>query len=369
MKTRKFINTKNMSIPEYCYIKKYQFYKPGLLELTNAEEALLYIESKVNILSNITTHEEEIMCKLEIFREFMEIYKYDCKTAILPELIGTFKNNEEKQILSSLKLLIEDFGLYLGGIFCRYHIIKAQNTNSIPILTCPRFIVNYDELYLKAVNEYFATLLRTPYAFNMKGVFVDNRQIIEEPRVHSVGTTFILPVLIEHFLIIHLQNSILKKAINKLKVKVDNKEISLNTTEEQDYKTFMEAIKLKSAIINGNQKQTMLRLYRLFIKTGVLDDNRDNQLILVGEYGNVKITLGAVLNSKYAKRVIHKEYFDLITILFESQKMNIRNCIMHGNNATYDYLAIGIASVMLQLLWDIAYQDIFNMQNYYDYNL
>ena len=66
---------------------------------------------------------------------------------------------------------------------------------------------------------------------------------------------------------------------------------------------------------------------------------------------------GSLLNSSYAKEELQPEYHRLLTDIFIH--LNIRNYIMHGLGETFDYLNLGIVSIMFQLIWDIATCEIF----------
>ena len=103
----------------------------------------------------------------------------------------------------------------------------------------------------------------------------------------------------------------------------------------------------------------MNKVYQMFVSHALIDDTKDKRAILTGMDRNKPITIGTILHSDYAEKEIVPEYFELLKDLFDVKRMNIRNCIMHGNSTTFDYLSINIAAVMLQLLWDIASGDIF----------
>ena len=68
-------------------------------------------------------------------------------------------------------------------------------------------------------------------------------------------------------------------------------------------------------------------------------------------------TLIALLETYFASKGIRTEYLELMKDLFV--KLNIRNSIMHGVGETFDYLNLGIVSIMFQLIWDIATCEIF----------
>ena len=105
----------------------------------------------------------------------------------------------------------------------------------------------------------------------------------------------------------------------------------------------------------------MEKLYRLFVEKGVLKNTPDNEMILTGVClkGKRKLTrtLGRLLNSNFASEEILPEYLDAMQKFFI--ELNIRNCIMHGLGETFDYLNIGLAAIMFQMLWDIVDYEIF----------
>ncbi len=339
----------------YCYKKVYAMHPGGSLYLTNPEPAMKYVEEKINLLLQAQDHAEELKVKLQILREFEEIFQYDLKMAVRPEPFGTFVNAKEKQEFIRVKQLTQDFNFYLGNIFCNFHENLMKQKHHIPILTCPRFVIDYDELYLRAVNEYFGVLAGVQYPLQLAG---------SEPKnpcmgVHACGTTYILPALIDHFLLMYLQNRMLYQGLDRLAALMACGSVVLTQEEKSLYHMFLTARKHGEGMFNGTQEQTMAAVFAMFIRCGVLEDSRDNAQILVGTYNHRASTLGTIFHSAYAKQELRPEYYNLLWILFDTKNMNIRNCIMHGNSAKFDYLSINVAAVMLQLLWDIAAGDIF----------
>ena len=102
-------------------------------------------------------------------------------------------------------------------------------------------------------------------------------------------------------------------------------------------------------------------MYNIFVREGVLEPSLENEMILtgVGHKNKKKLTrtLGSMLKSDFAQKEIIPEYLEIMEDIFG--KLNIRNCIMHGLEETFDYLNIGLVSIMFQLLWDIAECEIF----------
>ena len=72
-----------------------------------------------------------------------------------------------------------------------------------------------------------------------------------------------------------------------------------------------------------------------------------------------KLTLGSVIASPYANSLIKKQYTKLLNLIFEPNELNMRNNIAHINNENSDYLCLGDTAVLMQLLWDIITEDIF----------
>ncbi len=364
----------------YLYKKIYEQTLSGTLHLSNPEPALAYCNEKLNQLLNVQSREEERRIKLSIFSEFTEIYEYDCANAVRPEPFGSFESPEEKQDFIRLKQLVQDFYLYIGNIFCSYHEELAKR-KQIPLIDFRPMVIDYNELYQRAVNEYFGTLLGVEYPLRVFPVKNSDKAAIEyingqtvkyveyrgvvmpvpspvqgrrpEPSPHAPGATFILPALIEHSLLMYLQNRLLFAGLDGMRAKVQNGE-RLSAEEKPLFEMFTMGRQAGAAIFSGSKEQAMMKLYQMFVRHGVINDSNDLKKVLTGK----GMTIGAIFHSDYAKSVIRPEYYSLLEYLFDTKKMNIRNCIMHGNSVTYDYLAIGIASVMLQLLWDIANNDV-----------
>ena len=97
------------------------------------------------------------------------------------------------------------------------------------------------------------------------------------------------------------------------------------------------------------------------------EEDEDIKLLILHEYINKKdgkkiknkLTLGSVIVSPYANSLIKKQYTKLLNLIFEPNELNMRNNIAHINNENSDYLCLGDTAVLMQLLWDIITEDIF----------
>mgnify|MGYP004440116921 FL=1 len=375
---------------EYLYQKEYVMLNNMQLHLSNPEPMLKYIDEKVEKLIKAKSKNEEINIKLEILDEFYKILKYDAKNTICPEPLGHFETKEEKDELIKKKIKINDLVYYLGNICINYHkkLIAKEYRGRVPIIT-NEATIKFNEIYIRALNEYFETLKGNEY----KGIFENppkkqqNLQIIRmieyrgvvfpmaEPLTnnkiecirdeHAYGTAFILPTLIERFLIIQLDSKILKNLMKELKDKIEKENIKLTDEEKQYYNIITEK---GDKTIFASEKFIRANIYKMFIKYRIInEEDEDIKLLILHEYINKKdnkkiknkLTLGSVIVSPYANSLIKKQYTKLFNLIFDPNELNMRNNIAHINNESSDYLCLGDTAVLMQLLWDIITEDIF----------
>lgn len=375
---------------EYLYQKEYVMLNNMQLHLSNPEPMLKYIDEKVEKLIKTKSKNKEINIKLEILDEFYKILKYDAKNTICPEPLGHFETKEEKDELIKKKIKINDLVYYLGNICINYHkkLIAKEYRGRVPIIT-NEATIKFNEIYIRALNEYFETLKGNEY----KGIFENppkkqqNLQIIRmieyrgvvfpmaEPLTnnkiecirdeHAYGTAFILPTLIERFLIIQLDSKILKNLMKELKDKIEKENIKLTDEEKQYYNIITEK---GDKTIFASEKFIRANIYKMFIKYRIInEEDEDIKLLILHEYINKKdnkkiknkLTLGSVIVSPYANSLIKKQYTKLFNLIFDPNELNMRNNIAHINNESSDYLCLGDTAVLMQLLWDIITEDIF----------
>ena len=375
---------------EYLYQKEYVMLNNMQLHLSNPEPMLKYIDEKVEKLIKAKSKNEEINTKLEILDEFYKILKYDSKNTICPEPLGHFETKEEKDELIKKKIKINDLVYYLGNICINYHkkLISKEYRGRVPIIT-NEATIKFNEIHIRALNEYFETLKGNEY----KGIFENppkkqqNLQIIRmieyrgvvfpmaEPLTnnkiecirdeHAYGTAFILPTLIERFLIIQLDSKILKNLMKELKDKIEKENIKLTDEEKQYYNIITEK---GDKTIFASEKFIRANIYKMFIKYRIInEEDEDIKLLILHEYINKKdnkkiknkLTLGSVIVSPYANSLIKKQYTKLFNLIFDPNELNMRNNIAHINNESSDYLCLGDTAVLMQLLWDIITEDIF----------
>lgn len=108
--------------------KEFYLHETGQIILANQEDALVLVADRVEKLKSCYGNKMETsVCVENLFAEFVEIYEYDKKTAILPEPFGYFENEEEKQAWIERHLLAQDLDIHIGQILYNYHEWLAEN--------------------------------------------------------------------------------------------------------------------------------------------------------------------------------------------------------------------------------------------------
>lgn len=293
--------------------------------------------------------------KHTLLSDFVSVFEYDIEHAVLPEPQGLFKTVEKKADFQRRRLLVQDFCLYLGKVFFLYHECLFRN-NCFPVLKTTHMMVNYQEIYDTALADYrrIVTKPLVPQELGESKEYktvdsLGNEMQITKPvsnsnKNHAVAATFILPSLIEHQLVLLLKNTVLDRWLKGLSVK------SLEADEAAIYEMFRKIKSDNHGFLIGKKEDMEKRIWSIGRKYNVLLDDKDMEKLFCKEV----ITLNQVLNSSFTKAVIKSEYMSLFKYLFESDNLNLRNNIAHGNSTVYDYLDISFVSVMFQVLIDFA---------------
>ena len=313
--------------------------RPDLsMYLENQEPLVSYCDELLGRLSSSQNMEELCEAKKSILKDFRDIYLFDLRDAEFPEPTGRFESEKEKRRFIEKKILLQDMVLYLGSIYKKYHTLIYENSSALPAIEMKKLAIDYNEIYQKAMNDYISAIT---YGWS-----------------HAITASFVLPSLIEQGLSTNLQNRLLFKSICSLP---DDRNLSRPLdTEEQEY-IFAFLHNTRNFQFNASESYVMGKMYELFVREGVLKASAEMEMILtgVGHERQKKLTrtLNALLETNFARKEIRTEYLELMKDLFV--KLNIRNSIMHGVGETFDYLNLGIVSIMFQLIWDIATCEIF----------
>lgn len=296
--------------------------------LSNPEPVLSCNEDFLNRLTGATNTEELHNAKVSILRDFRTIYAFDATDAEFPEPVGYFADDREKCEFVKKKILLQDAALYLGNTFGEYHVHKINTKGFLPTIEEKKLAINYREIYCKAMDDYVETIV--------------------SGSKHAIAASFILPALIEQGLGMALQNRMLRKCMTEVKgLSAEEKELLAPFYGERH-------------IFYGSEEYIMGKVFKLFVRKGVLKNSPDNELILTGSSRRKRRTLGGLISSQYAKEEILSDYYELLKDIFI--RLNIRNCIMHGLGESFDYFDRGITAIMFQLLWDISGGEVFKTQ-------
>lgn len=355
---------------DFLYKKNYIINNKNNLYLTNPEPMLQYIDKKVVELMQEQDEEKRAELKTKILDDVYKIIKFDVKNSTMIEPIGGFESENEKKLFINKHITKLSLIYYLGNIYLNYHtnlILNSELSKRIPVIANMKTTIRFEEIYDRALKEYLDTLyigkqnmdkLAQEMAKNgqTKPIVITNE--------HAYGTTFILPTLIERFLIIQLDSKIMHSLFEELSQKIKLEKITLTEEEQKFYDIFSSDEMVKE--IPCSQKYGRKFLYDMFLKYKIVtEEDKDTKLIFFKEFidiengKNSKITLGNMITSKYINSFFKKEYSKLLNMLFKPEELNVRNNIAHANSENSDYLSLPITAIMMQLLWDILREDIF----------
>lgn len=355
---------------DFLYKKNYIIDNKNNLHLTNPEPMLRYIDKKVVELTQEQDREKRAELKANILNDVYKIIKFDVKNSTFPEPRGSFESENEKKLLINKHIAKLSFIYYLGNIYLNYHtnlILNPELSKRIPVISNMKTTIRFEEIYDRALKEYLDTLyIGKQNMDRLAQEMAKNGQTkpIVVTHEHAYGTTFILPTLIERFLIIQLDSKIMHSLFEELSQKIKLEKITLTEEEQKFYDIFSSSEMVKE--IPCSPKYGRKFLYDMFLKYKIVtEEDKDTKLIFFKEFidiengKNSKITLGNMITSKYINSFLKKEYSKLLNMLFKPEELNVRNNIAHANSENSDYLSLPITAIMMQLLWDILREDIF----------
>lgn len=366
------------TLKKYLYEKQYILDEHGRLVLANPELLLEYVKVKSESLFETYRTEKQKIVKLEIFDDFFRILKNDIKYIKLPEMSGTFPTQKEKDKYINLTILARTFSSYLGNIFANYHT-KLLNTNRMieEELSFSGIIIDYNDLYLRATRDYFMTLQGKEENIGYKYKNLNPKEFVDisTGQTHKIKTgkitdeinrpimqrcylaAFAFPVLIEKLLIAN----IFKKRINELFKRLDDLLFYKVITLTEDEKILYKILRPEgNKVVSGKSElQVKTELYKMFLKYRLANEQEDKFILTGNDEKLGKLSLNGILKTKYSKKIMKSEYRDLLIKIFDTEQLNYRNNIVHGNEPFYDCYNITFSSVLLQLIWDLGKDEEF----------
>ena len=350
--------------------KEFALNHTGQVYLKNLSDFSQGIEERVTILQECALNRVKLTKAIEqLFLEFLDVYQFDCDTAILPEPFGYFESDEVKTAFLRRRLLAEDFTLHLGTVFCNYHE-RLIHAGQVPDIILSKFIVDYPKLYEKALYDYFCSLLNLEpqYPFQLflrTDSWEDRDRIIGRMQNPSPPNTpkafvanYIFPALIEGYLKEFFQQLLIDEKAFALAAKHQQGSVILIKEEMDVMKQFWH----KARRMSGTKEDMVRTCYLVFERYGLIEDPKSMKPLITGMAQLEKhkpLMLNGLLTNQYVGQHLLPGHLNIMRLLFSGDKLNIRNNVMHGVNITYDPFAICYSSVMLQIFWSIIGRDIF----------
>lgn len=350
--------------------KEFVMNHAGQVVLKNLSAFLDDTKEKIAILRECASDTAELTKAIEqFFLNFLDVYQFDCDSAILPEPFGYFESVDAKTAFLRHRLLAEDFNIHLGTVFYNYHdeLIK---TGQVPDIILSKFVVDYPKLYEKALYDYFCSLLNLEpnYPFQLF-VRADSREdrdkiigSMQSPSPPNTPKTFvanyIFPSLIEVYLKEAFQFTLIDDMALVLKSRFNQGNVVLTKEEMGVIKQFW----LKKRLMSGTKEDMVKTCYLIFDKYGLIDDPKSMKPLITGMAHLEKhkpLMLNGLLSNRYVEQHLLPGHLEIMRLLFSGDKLNIRNNVMHGVNVTYDPFAICYSAVMLQIFWSIIGRNIF----------
>ena len=340
----------------------------GNLILKDQDIHIAFIKERVDRL--IAVHNDELKFNKEleaVFAEFVDIFNYDKQTAERPEPFGSFKDDSEKQAWMERHLMAQEFEYHLGGILYNYH--DRLIDLGFPDIVLHRLIVDYPGIYERALYDYVAVLKKLPphYPFQLefkakvKGATEERERIkglMQHKLIYGGNKPFFaayaLPSLIECYSIGFMQHTLFDKCVKDTLKLNENGTIILDASDM----VFLKDVRDKRKTKNGSKEDAMERSLQIFTSAGIPFD-KDKTEVLLARQGKRPLTLGAFLKNSYAKSHIKKCYYDVLDMLFSTQKVNLRNSIMHGADILTDPFSLCFSAVMLQIFWGVIDKSIY----------
>lgn len=114
------------------YLKRFKRREDGSIYLENAELISQYVKKMADRLCACRDEETLLSVKKDMLRDYRDIYVYDVNHAEFPESIGRFDSRSSQMEFISNRILLQDFGLYLGNTFLKFHRTIYDKYKKLP---------------------------------------------------------------------------------------------------------------------------------------------------------------------------------------------------------------------------------------------
>lgn len=295
------------------------------LMLINTADRDAYLHDKINhfaIHANYISKSE----RLRLIQEILDMYNTDCTTATFDtsDISGfhLFNINDHREIM----LMYYDIIFIMGTIFLNVFDRPLNRLDHVedglngPVSTATMFLAAYNELvFCKADNK-------VPY-----------------------GSNLIFATLLENDLKTVVKIAYSRECLTALN-QVINIEALILTPDEADLLAFLinyyELSTTPCGVMFDGIVATTTAFYNLLVKYAIIvpTDMEAKKLLLN------KFTLNPFLNSPICKSKIDASFLQLIKLLFDTDKLNLRNNLAHCNYGYLNYHTICVASLLYSLM-------------------
>lgn len=308
--------------------KRFTFTYFNGLTLSNREETDKFILEKAEYFkcySNYSNKEE----LLKFFQEILDMISYDDATAEFD--FSEITNSVGFPFARETMIRWYDIAHIMGSVFLL--IFDEENNKLKYVLDGVRGAISTSNMMSHAYNELVAH---------------KNDRMISGETVPAYGATLIFATLFESELKTHTRIYYSQKLLSQLKTKIDSSEITLTETEYDLFKY----LSFRFDLVNsGSEKYydaiaALDAQYKLLVKYNIVNPtDRALKDILLGT-----ATLNKFLNNTYFMDITDTRFWNIATILFNVDKLNLRNNLAHCNFERMNYYTLSVTALLYILV-------------------
>lgn len=306
------------------FVKHFRFTIGNGLEMINVEDRETYLLEKVKYFSEFENYGNKNEL-LDLLGEIAIMIEHDIATASFiffeVDKMGGFNLQEKKEHM----VYYYDLCIILGTIFFNVFDRKGNRIKSVEEGTILPFSTR--EMFANAYNEFLIAKQQ-----NIKNIY---------------GATLIFTTLLEHDLKLRTKMIYTEKLLNELDKKISSRLVSLSEADEDLYLNLRYNNGLDSEYhatkAYDNITASGPLAYQLFEKYDVITTDKK---FYMGLFGERFFTLNNLLISQKFKDIIDLRFWEIIDIMFNPSKMNLRNNLAHCNINYENYYNISMTALI-----------------------
>lgn len=304
--------------------KKFTFTYSNGLTLTNREDTEKFIYEKAEhfkCYSNYSDKEE----LLNFFQEILNMIYHDDATAEFD--FSDISGSVGFPFAKDNMIRWYDIAHIMGSVFLRVFDAKENKLKTI----------------LDGIHGAISTSGMLSHAYNELVTHKINKMNYGET-VPAYGATLIFATLFESELKTHTRIYYTKKYLSQLKTKMDSSAITLTEDEFDLFKFLSFRFNMVDSASNKyyDAITALDSQYQLLVKYNIINaSDREIKDILLGN-----ATLNKFLNNNYFKDITDERFWNIVSILFNVDKLNLRNNLAHCNFERMNYYSLGVTALL-----------------------